>query len=290
MPYVRDFLRTARGSRVAAVLTGAALVLGTNVVVSTVDRLQSTMREVRWLRSRLADKRDELDQQRQEVSEVASAVDRLTRTATALYERGREARRVTQMEESHAPVTSAGVESAALETGHPLVSDDTARALDELAWLDDQVASTSDSLAVLTALLKERGEHAGGPPSLWPVHGTVTSSFGDRSSPLGEGREMHPGIDIRAAYGTPVAAAGDGDVVFAGRDPGYGGLVIVDHGNGLESLYAHLSGIYVRDGDRVRRGQSVGAVGASGRATGAHLHYEVRLGKAPVNPAKYLSD
>ena len=101
-------------------------------------------------------------------------------------------------------------------------------------------------------------------------------------------RSMHPGIDISASYGSPVTAAGNGGVIFAGRDPGYGGVVIVAHGGQLDTLYGHLSALYVREGQSVRRGQAVGAVGATGRATGAHLHYEVRVNGAPVDPRRYL--
>jgi murein DD-endopeptidase MepM/ murein hydrolase activator NlpD len=99
---------------------------------------------------------------------------------------------------------------------------------------------------------------------------------------------MHPGIDIRGPYGTPVVAGGDGEVVFAGRDPGYGGLVVVAHPGEIETLYAHLSALYVHAGQTVRRGQPVGAIGATGRATGPHLHYEVRVASVPVDPGRYL--
>jgi len=85
------------------------------------------------------------------------------------------------------------------------------------------------------------------------------------------------------------AAAGNGAVIFAGRDPGYGGVVIVAHGGQLDTLYGHLSALYVREGQSVRRGQAIGAVGATGRATGAHLHYEVRVNGAPVDPRRYLA-
>ena len=87
----------------------------------------------------------------------------------------------------------------------------------------------------------------------------------------------------------PIAAGGDGKVIFAGRDPGYGALVIIDHGHDVETLYGHLSGIYVREGQHVRRGDIIGALGASGRVTGSHLHYEVRVAGRPVDPHRYLN-
>lgn len=129
-------------------------------------------------------------------------------------------------------------------------------------------------------------------PSLWPVMGTITSSFGERVDPVlgnGEG-EFHTGIDISAPTGTPVRATADGIVTTASIHHGYGREVILDHGNGVETCYAHLSGFTVIEGQHVVRGQVVGYVGTSGRTTGANLHYEVRIHNTPVNPHKYLRE
>jgi murein DD-endopeptidase MepM/ murein hydrolase activator NlpD len=130
-------------------------------------------------------------------------------------------------------------------------------------------------------------------PSLWPVIGPITSSFGEREDPVlrnGEG-EFHSGIDISAPMGTPVRATADGTVKVAGIENGYGREVILDHGNGLETCYAHMSGFAVMAGESVVRGQVIGYVGVSGRTTGgANLHYEVRIHNTPVNPHKYLRE
>ena len=125
-------------------------------------------------------------------------------------------------------------------------------------------------------------------PSLWPVEGRVGSSFGEREDPFnGEGR-FHSGIDIEAPYGTPVRATADGDVSSAEMGAGYGREVVLNHGHDLETVYGHLSAIAVIAGQHVIRGQVIGYVGQSGRATGPHLHYEVRVHNVPVNPHKYL--
>ena len=126
-------------------------------------------------------------------------------------------------------------------------------------------------------------------PTLWPVRGEITSRFGPRESPYGDGPEVHPGIDIKASYGVPVTAGGDGKVIFSGRDSGYGGLVVIDHGGEIDTYYGHLSAMYVREGQAIHRGQPIGAVGATGRATGTHLHYEVRVRGTPVDPQRYLA-
>ena len=125
-------------------------------------------------------------------------------------------------------------------------------------------------------------------PSLWPVQGVVTSSFGARLDPFNGEGAFHTGLDIATNRGDAVRAAADGTVLKAGTGSGYGREVVIDHGRGVETLYAHLSGFAVTAGQDVRRGDILGYVGTSGHSTGPHLHYEVRIHDTPVNPYKYL--
>jgi murein DD-endopeptidase MepM/ murein hydrolase activator NlpD len=125
-------------------------------------------------------------------------------------------------------------------------------------------------------------------PSLWPIEGRVASSFGERQDPINGEGAFHSGIDIDAPYGTPVRAAADGDISEAAMASGYGREVVIDHGHDLSTVYGHLSAFAVLPGEHVVRGQVIGYVGQSGRATGPHLHYEVRVHNVPVNPHKYL--
>jgi murein DD-endopeptidase MepM/ murein hydrolase activator NlpD len=125
-------------------------------------------------------------------------------------------------------------------------------------------------------------------PSMWPVEGRVGSSFGERQDPINGEGAFHTGVDIDAPYGTPVRAAGDGNVTGAQMGAGYGREITLDHGHDVMTLYGHLSAVAVVPGQHVTRGQIIGYVGESGRATGPHLHYEVRLHDVPVNPYKYL--
>jgi murein DD-endopeptidase MepM/ murein hydrolase activator NlpD len=125
-------------------------------------------------------------------------------------------------------------------------------------------------------------------PSMWPIEGRVASSFGQRQDPFNGEGAFHSGIDIDAPYGTPVRAPAEGDVTDAGMASGYGREVRVDHGHGLTTVYGHLSAIAVVPGEHITQGQIIGYVGQSGRATGPHLHYEVRVHNVPVNPHKYL--
>jgi murein DD-endopeptidase MepM/ murein hydrolase activator NlpD len=118
--------------------------------------------------------------------------------------------------------------------------------------------------------------------------GGVTSGFGPRVHPLDGVTKFHTGVDLRGAEGAPIRAAADGTVVSAGQRGGYGNAVEIDHGNGLHTLYAHASSVDVKPGDRVQRGQEVGQVGQTGRATGPHLHFEVRKEGRPVDPTSAL--
>jgi len=125
-------------------------------------------------------------------------------------------------------------------------------------------------------------------PSIWPVEGKVGSSFGEREDPFnGEGK-FHSGLDIEAPYGTPVRAAADGEATGQEMGAGYGRQVVLNHGHDVLTVYGHLSSVAVLPGQHVTRGQVIGYVGQSGRATGPHLHYEVRVHNVPVNPHKYL--
>lgn len=127
-------------------------------------------------------------------------------------------------------------------------------------------------------------------PSTWPVRGRVTAGFGQRLDPFSGEGAFHSGVDICTPYGTRVEAGGDGIVMRAGWDSGYGNEIVLDHGYGLTTKYGHLSKIFVVVGQEVKRGQVIGAVGLTGKTTGPHLHYEVMVNNTPVNPMKYLHE
>lgn len=125
-------------------------------------------------------------------------------------------------------------------------------------------------------------------PSLWPVMGHISGGFGERLDPFSGEGTFHTGVDISAPYGSDVRATADGVVVTVEAHPGYGRLVVVDHGFGISTWYGHLSGFGTRPGAYVKRGEVIAYVGVSGRVTGPHVHYEVRIHGAPVNPWRYL--
>lgn len=125
-------------------------------------------------------------------------------------------------------------------------------------------------------------------PSIWPVNGFVSSSFGGRMSPFGHGHQFHKGLDISNRIGTPIIAPAEGTVILSGQDGAYGISVEVNHGGGIVTKYAHMQRTAVKQGEWVKKGQVLGYIGMTGRTTGPHLHYEVRLNGAPVNPMRYI--
>lgn len=141
----------------------------------------------------------------------------------------------------------------------------------------DIMRALRDNRNVLTAM-----------PSIWPVTGFISSSFGTRMSPFGNGPQFHKGLDIANRMGTPIIAPADGSVILSGPDGGYGNSVEINHGGGIVTKYAHMQRALVKPGEWVKRGQILGYIGMTGRTTGPHLHYEVRLNGVPVNPMQYI--
>lgn len=125
-------------------------------------------------------------------------------------------------------------------------------------------------------------------PSIWPASGPVSSGFGWRNPPIEGGSELHQGIDIASGTGIPVVATADGQVVKSGWSGGYGNVVQIDHGNGIETIYGHNAQVVVSAGQSVKKGQLISYAGSTGISTGPHVHYEVRENGTPVDPIKYL--
>ncbi|MFY9384696.1 MAG: M23 family metallopeptidase, partial [Dethiobacteria bacterium] len=157
-----------------------------------------------------------------------------------------------------------------------------------LSVLQSLVPEKADTLEMLKGEVDEYTRRLAATPSIWPTRGRISSGFGMRRNPFGGGSQFHYGIDIAGTHGTPVYATANGQVSFAGYRGGFGNLVIISHGYGFQTYYAHLSGFAVSNGQWVKRGQVIGYMGRSGRATGTHLHYEVHVNGVAVNPYRYL--
>ncbi len=164
--------------------------------------------------------------------------------------------------------------------------------LDQLYALKHTALSGAASVGISLGLTKNSTTadwiRANSAPNLWPVEGQITASFGERIDPFNGEGAFHSGVDISAIVGSPVIAPADGAVTFADFLGGYGRAIMVDHGHGITTRYGHLSSFAVTAGQYIHRGDTIGYVGSSGRSTGPHLHYEVRINDAPVNPYKYL--
>ena len=208
--------------------------------------------------------RAENDRQRQELNELSTRVEAVEDTSRKLAEKSGVVNEIT----------SPG-------RGGPALPLDT----HSLGALEDKMNKLEHNMHAYENVLRERGYT----PTVWPVVGKLESGFGGRRNPFGgSSYEFHSGQDIEAAWGDPVVAGASGLVTFVGWQNGYGQLVVVDHGGGLTTRYGHLSHTDVVQGQTVARSQFIGRVGSTGRSTGPHLHYEVRINDQPVNPLQYL--
>ena len=209
--------------------------------------------------------RAENERQRQELNELSNRVEAVEDTSRKLAEKSG-----VVNEQPNLP-----------GTGGPALPLDA----DRLAALEGKMSQLECNMQAYENVLRERGYT----PSVWPVVGKLESGFGGRRNPFGgSSYEFHSGQDIDAASGDPVVAGASGTVTFTGWQNGYGQLVVIDHGGGLTTRYGHLSHIDVAHGQTVGRRQFIGRVGSTGRSTGPHLHYEIRINDQPVNPLQYL--
>jgi len=274
---------------VAAALVGAFTIVGlagsyTRMLLKTehFNQVRDDNQKLRKDYSQLAKVAHDRDVQVASLGALASEV-------TALY--GLMAHKVIPAKPSESAATASTPASLALKDD--VSNADVKMTFEQFYQLRDQAMSGRVTRAIqggLTQSFLGDWTQLADAPSIWPVEGRVGSSFGEREDPINGEGAFHPGIDIEAPSGTPVRATADGDVTGENMGAGYGRQVVLDHGHDLLTLYGHLSAVAVVAGQHVLRGQVIGYVGQSGRATGPHLHYEVRIHKVPVNPHKYLRE
>ena len=158
----------------------------------------------------------------------------------------------------------------------------------DLSLLRNHAAGLENKYTLIDQIVNKRLVVDSVTPNIWPLRGAVGSQYGNRLDPFDSSEEMHLGLDIVGPVGSPVKAPAAGIVKIAQRESDYGNLIVIDHGNGLTTRFGHLSGYAVHVGDKVTKRQLIGWVGMTGRTTGPHLHYEVRLYERPMNPRSYL--
>jgi murein DD-endopeptidase MepM/ murein hydrolase activator NlpD len=251
---------------------------------------------------RLSSLQDENTLQKQQINSLAGKVEAINQKMAELKEFDRKVKAMVSMD----PSKGSGIETAGepqqfigiggsdsslggsnspSEKGHKKLVRIMYRSLDNL---DSDISVQKDEKAELIRLLDRQKSILSSTPSVWPARGWVSSGFGYRLSPFTTEKELHRGLDICSRKGAPVIAPADGVVAYADWDPGYGKTVIINHGYGLNTMYAHLDKVHVKKGQVVKRHQEIAQVGDSGRTTGCHLHYEVHLNGVPVNPLRYI--
>ena len=152
----------------------------------------------------------------------------------------------------------------------------------------DVVSNIEMNIHELDQHLLDKESYLNSLPSLFPTDGWITSYYGQRMSPTQNKIKMHEGLDIGAPYGTPIVSPADGIITFSGEKAGFGKFVQIDHGYGIETLYAHNQSLYTKAGQRIKRGHLLAAVGNTGHSTGPHLHYEVRVNGIAVDPLYFI--
>ena len=196
-------------------------------------------------------------------------------------------RRIEAVEDTSRRLAEMSGVASEQQTETPRGAGGPALPMDSMTAIEYRTDHLEQKLRNYEAVIRERAAV----PSIWPIKGALESGFGGRRNPFGgEGFEFHTGQDIDALTGDPVVAAANGTVTFAGWQNGYGQVVVIDHGEGLTTRYGHLSQISASVGQAITRGTVLGLVGSTGRSTGPHLHYEVRIDDHPVNPKQYLPE
>ena len=240
----------------------------------------------------------EMKNLRQAVSDrnvLASKVGQLEGELGRLRELDRQLRQVVGLTTGEAPESAQGgaetsSQTALLEAvrkGSERLGDWVGR---DLEALGQELSSRERSFRELKDRLEAKRALLAATPTIWPVRGRITAGYGYGLSPFTGQRELHEGLDIAAPLGTPILATADGIVSFVGALGSFGNVVFLNHGHDLTTFYAHTGGARVQEGQAVKRGQVIAYVGLSGRTTGPHVHYEVQVNGATVNPLKYIID
>jgi murein DD-endopeptidase MepM/ murein hydrolase activator NlpD len=245
------------------------------------------------LQAELTLQNQEVVHQRQQIQRFAREINQLKSRLVELNRMEQQIRRVADLEENSGVFGVGGSTpedldpDLALTRPHNQLIKEMHRHVDQL---DDAVVHQQGSLDDLLKEIQERKNIMAYTPTIRPVEGVISSRFGYRQSPFTGKREFHSGMDIANRRGTEIVATANGRVSFVGEKRGLGRVVVIDHGHGLTTRYAHLEQALKKRGEPVLRGETIALMGNSGRSTGTHLHYEVRLNGVPVNPKKYFLD
>jgi len=262
--------------------TGVAVVVGL-LTLTHYFTLLSAASENRVLKEENAQLKSQVLLVQEKVAHVQSTLERVERFDAKLRSA------VTHLQDSERNLAMGPVGAPeAPASSAPAGSENPAALPGRISALDTEAHRQEASLRELSEYFEDQKSMLASTPSVWPTQGWVTSDFGARMDPYNADRSMHQGLDISTPHGQGVITPSDGTVVFNGTEGGYGKVLVVDHGYGVKTRYGHLSETFVRLGEKVARGQKIAAVGNTGRSTGPHLHYEVRVNGIPENPRKFI--
>ncbi|MFO7559907.1 MAG: M23 family metallopeptidase [Desulfobacterales bacterium] len=280
----------------AGLLMTALLVFAGTMVLRYVT-YNRTLSDNRSLRLNIANQLKEMEAQKQQIETFANDINVLKSRLLDLNQFEKKIRIIANIEKPGDDESLFGVGGSIPEDLNPSTSLENTmhRTLiremhEQVGNLDDAAIKQHNGLESILKSLEEKRNILASTPSILPANGWISSRFGYRKSPFTNRREMHKGLDIAAPNKSPILATADGIVTFSGVKGLLGKVVIIDHGHGITTRYAHCSKVLKKSGDSVKRGEIIARIGSSGRSTGPHLHYEVRLNGVQVNPQRYILD
>ena len=272
---------------------GALFLLIISIPIGKADHLRLYRKDLdkTALEAELLAKDQEIRHYQRQIQKFAGDINSLKNRIVELNQIDRHIRRVAQMEQSDALF---GVGGSSPEDINPNIHSKSkpARLIVamhmQLKELESAAVYQHASLNDLWEVVEERGNIMTYTPTIRPAEGRISSHFGYRNSPFTGELEFHHGLDIANHPDTEILATAYGRIAFVGETAGFGKLILIDHGHGFKTLYAHMERTVAEQGASVKRGEVIGHMGSTGRSTGSHLHYEVRLNGVPVNPGKYF--
>ena len=290
---IRQFSYTKLALAAGAAFS-VALMVGLGFLVQDYMRLQQTAAQVAKINEKVAARDAEIVHQKRQIECFANEINQLKLNLVALDTFEKKIRVIANLEKTDGQDNLFGVGGATpedLDTSASLRRDQSGliRSMhDQIDQLEGASFYQEQDFTSLLGQLEEKKNLLACTPSVRPAKGWISSRFGYRISPFTGRRELHAAYDIANREGSPIISPANGIVTFVGKKGAYGNLVMIDHGYGLVTRYGHLKSIDVKRGSKVRRGEVIAKMGNTGRSTGPHVHYEVRLNGVPVNPEKYI--
>jgi len=235
--------------------------------------------------------KSEIKNQRSQIQSFADQIEILKKKVGDLSRFEEKVRLIADIKQTSGLIGIGAIQQGELDMDIPLEENHNSlirEMHDQVAQIDNVVKTQVLDFTNLIKELEQKRNFLASTPSIRPVRGWITSKFGYRKSPFTGQREFHSGLDIANKSGTKIIATANGRISYAARKTYIGNLVIIDHGFGKVTKYGHLKKVLVKRGQKVKRGDVIGLVGNTGRSTGPHVHYEVRINGTPVNPLKYI--